>query len=70
MPVHFQSGGTTTTSSPFFRDVWDAVERVPPKSFTRREIPVSARTSQTWLRRFNSTFASRSLQTATKGCKL
>src|SRR5439155_1082545 len=37
--------------------------------FTRREIPVSARTSQTSPRRFNSAFASRSLRTATKGCK-
>mgnify|MGYP006974888982 CR=1 FL=1 len=31
--------------------------------FTRREIPVSARTSQAWLRRFNSAFVSR------LGCK-
>jgi hypothetical protein len=28
-----------------------------PVHFTRREIPVSVRTSQAWLRWFNSTFA-------------
>ena len=32
----------------------------------RCEIPVSARTSQAWPRRFNSAFASQSLQTATR----
>ena len=52
--VHFQSGGTTSTSSLKFGT---RVERVPPNIFTRREIPVPVRTSQTWLRRFNSAFA-------------
>ncbi len=37
--------------------------RRPYLHFPRREIPVPVRTSQAWLRRFNSAFVSRS------GCK-
>jgi hypothetical protein len=59
------------TANPIKEPAQELYSQVPqflPAPFSATRIPVSARTSQAWPRRFNSAFASRSFWTI-KGCK-
>lgn len=67
MPVHFPSESGSSAETPHGRSNVRTPDSVRlGVLFPRCEIPVSIRASQIWPRGFNSAFASRSLQTATR----